>query len=109
MIVAQDAEFSEWLIFHLTRRTSFPLVIAAVRPPRRFPDYYRDMDQTMRFENLQQDFDDVLEQLGVGPIEIPRMNVTGRSAHYRDCYTTKARWLAERAFSTYRERFGYTF
>ena len=109
MIVAQDADFSQWLVFHLTRRRLFPVLIAASRPPRALPDYYRGMDRIMRFENLQADFDAVLEELGVGAIEIPRINVTARSVDYRDYYSPRARRLAEHVFSEYRERFGYTF
>lgn len=109
MIVAQDAEFSEWLIFHLTRRKLFALHIAAVRPPRMLPSYFRGMQRIMRFESLQTDFNEVLEHLGVEQIEIPRMNLTGRSVDYRDYYTSRSRRLAERVFAEYGERFGYTF
>lgn len=109
MLVAQDAEFSEWLIFHMTRRKLFPVLIAAVRPPRKLPDYYRGMDRIISYENLQVDFNEVLKQLGADAIDIPKLNVTGRETDYRGYYTPKARRLAERAFSEYREEFGYTF
>ncbi|MEJ7583960.1 MAG: hypothetical protein WKF43_07695 [Acidimicrobiales bacterium] len=65
----------------------------------------------MRFEQLQADFNAVLERLGVEPtLTIPRGNVTaGREADYRSYYTPEARAIVEKAFAPDLEQFGYEF
>lgn len=109
MEVAQEASFSDWLVFHLTRRSNAALPLAVVRPPRRFPRHYDHADRIMRFETLQHDFDEVLRDLTLKPMEIPVLNRTERDRDHRGYYDRKARWLAERAFAPFRSTFGYEF
>lgn len=68
------------------------------------------MDYVMRFERLQEDFDEVMTKLGLEPIAIPKYNETReRDSEYRSEYTRKARRIVERVYEDTLERFGYTF
>jgi Sulfotransferase family len=76
-----------------------------------FRRYVDGVDFVMRFERIQEDFNQVLQRIGVDePIEIPKINVTqAREADYHRYYTPKARAFVERVFSADLERFGYSF
>jgi hypothetical protein len=68
-------------------------------------------DFIMRFERLQQDFDQALAQIRVEPpIEVPVINTTpGRERDYRRYYTPRARRTVEYALGPELARFGYEF
>lgn len=105
--VAVEASFSDWFIFHHTRRTPLALPLRVFRRPRPLPEHYRAVDRIMRFERLQQDFDLALADLGLPSVELPVVNVTKRDRDYRPYYDRRAKWLAERVFGNYRTHFGY--
>ncbi|MET0832082.1 MAG: sulfotransferase family 2 domain-containing protein [Acidimicrobiia bacterium] len=109
MRVAREADFSEWAIFHLTRRPAWQLPVAAFSRGRVVGDRFLRLDRLLRFETLQADFDAAMDDLGLGRLEIPRLNVTDRDRAYRPRYSTRARWLARRAYRNYETAFGYTF
>ena len=66
------------------------------------------VDQVLRFERLQEDFDALCGLLGIAAQPLPRRN---RSAHavYRDCYDATTRALAARQFGHEAAYFGYSF
>jgi hypothetical protein len=109
MRVAREADFSEWAIFHLTRRPAWLLPMAAVTRGRVVDDRFLGLDRLLRFESLQAGFDAAMDDLGLARLEIPRVNVTGRDDAYRPRYSARARWLARRAYRNYETAFGYTF
>jgi hypothetical protein len=109
MRVAREAEFSEWVIFHLTRRPAWLVPLAAVTRGRAVDDRFLGLDRLLRFEDLQAGFDAAMDDLGLARLEIPLVNVTGRDDGYRPRYTGRARWLARRAYRHYETAFGYTF
>ena len=69
-------------------------------------------DVVLHFERLQDDFDDLLERLGVPDRhEIPQVNVTRKRDRrpYQDWYTPRARAIVERAFAADFAEHGYSF
>jgi hypothetical protein len=112
--IADENSFDEWLEhkFHLrgTKGGMRRVLKTHPRPRHMYGKYIEGADFVMRFEHLQEDFDEALRQLGVSPsIEIPKHNVTEGKDDYRAYYTPKARRIVERAFAPDLERFGYTF
>lgn len=107
--VAREAEFPDWAVFHLTRRPAWQLPRVALTRGRAIDHRYLGLDRLLRFESLQADFDAAMDDLGLAHLEIPRMNVTGRSTEYRSRYDRRARWVAQRAYRHYEAAFGYTF
>ncbi len=64
----------------------------------------------MRFEHLQEDFDLVLERLGLGRWEIPYRNVTpDRGKEYRPYYDDRSRRLVASVYREIIRRFDYEF
>jgi hypothetical protein len=112
--MASEYPFEQWVErkFHLKGMKGGMRWSLGVHPtPRHMYQAYIDgSDFVMRFERLQDDFNQVQKRLGVAtPIEIPRWNVTEGKDHYRDYYTSRARRVVERAFAPDLERFGYRF
>jgi hypothetical protein len=109
---AMEHGFPEWVEFRLGQTRSSGLVRSARRKIMGSTGSHADgMDFVMRFERLQDDFNEALQRLGVKTaIEIPKINVTaGRDRDYRAYYTPRARRLVERAFRDRLNRFGYRF
>lgn len=114
-IASEIPTFSEWVEHRfrargLRRRLRRPL--SPYRRPRHmYRRYLQGADFVMRYERLQEDFDEVLRCLGVSQaFEIPRVNVTeARDRDYRSYYTPKARKIVETVFVPDLERFGYEF
>ena len=105
MRFVMEHTFSEWVQHQYS---SPPLR----RGPRHlYRKFLNGMDYVMRFENLQSDFDQALQQIGVERrIEIPLLNPTeDRDPDYRAYYDTKARKVVERAFRDDLTVFGYEF
>lgn len=75
------------------------------------PQHMKGVDFTMRFESLQEDFDRVVERLGIGRrIGLPQVNVTEeRDPDYRTYYDEGSRRLVEQVFAPYLRDFGYSF
>jgi len=61
-----------------------------------------------RFEQLQADFDEVTNRLGLGNISLPRINVS-RHASYPEYYTPATAQQVGRLYARDIERFGYQF
>jgi hypothetical protein len=102
-------------LLELARTRSFTDYLAAAygedRTQRLIDAHLDGVDVVLRFERLQEDFDGVLDRLGVGQhLEIPHQNVTAaRARDYRSYYTPEARAIVERVFADDLERFGYEF
>jgi hypothetical protein len=81
------------------------------RPRALSGKYVEGVDYVMRYERLQEDFNEVLRRAGVKrELTIPTVNATAeKNGHYRDYYTPQARKLVERAFADEIRRYGYTF
>lgn len=94
--------FEEWLErLHGARTTE----------KRGYFRFAEGVDVVMRHERLDQDFQQVLERVGVKEeIRIPRFHETeGKPSHYRDHYTPRARALVEKAYRSALEAFEYQF
>jgi hypothetical protein len=113
--LAVQYPFSDWLEHRLRVRRSRGSLRRPFSPYKRprslFRGYIEEADFVMRFERLQDDFDEVLRRIGVDePIEIPKINVTkARDRGYREYYTPKARAIVERVYAPDIKRFGYSF
>lgn len=101
---AQEHSFSEWVVW---KYADMP----QDRNRHLYGGFINDVDRIMKFEQLQQDFDEVMATLGVTEgTKIPVLNVTeGRPVSYREVYDRKARSVVERVFSADLDRFGYCF
>ncbi|MBA2337052.1 MAG: hypothetical protein H0V96_04715 [Acidimicrobiia bacterium] len=109
MRVAVDSGFSEWVIFHLTRRPVWQLPRATLSRGRSISPRYLGLDRLLRFESLQGGVDAAMDDLGLPRQEVPRVNVTRRRPGYRIRYDATARWVARRAYRRYEQVFGYRF
>lgn len=101
----RDHTFTEWI------DREFGDILDG-RPRHLYSSFINSVDHIMKFERLQQDFDEVVrEHLGLDRrVEIPVHNTTDeRDPEYRDYYTPKARRIVERVFRADLERFGYRF
>lgn len=108
---AQLHSFEEWLVANyeksLRRRMSRRL-----RNLRGGGNKWLEgVDFVMRYEHLQEDFDEALRLAGVDRrLTIRRVNVTpGRARDYRAYYTDRAREIVEGWYRSELQRFGYTF
>jgi hypothetical protein len=71
-------------------------------------DSFANVDYTMRFENLADDFRTVCGTLGISPGALPRYNRSSRE-HYSKYYDDELREVVRARFAVEIERFGYTF
>lgn len=80
-------------------------------------DFLGHADFVIRFEALQQGFDEVQQKLGISPpIQVEEFNVTAARAEspqkkrsYRDYYTPESVEIVTRMFAPVIEQFGYQF
>lgn len=64
----------------------------------------------MRFENLQEDFREVLRLKGIASdASLPNTNPTSGKKPYRDYYTTYSQKIVTQKFSDIIDRFNYSF
>lgn len=100
MEYAREHTFEQWIDRELSKSPRRPLM-----------EHQQGVDVVLRYERLQQDFDDFLASRGLAPMEIPLRNVTEerRSRHYREFYPPAARALVESAYAAPLERFDYSF
>jgi hypothetical protein len=101
--------FDEWI--ERSYRPSLRERLRGKRVRRRRNLWLAGVDLVMRFESLQEDFDDVLRRAGVpGRHLVPVINRTkGRRRDYRSYYSPGSRRLVELAWKADIERFGYAF
>lgn len=100
--------FEHWIL----RRWRRPGPLGRFRGPRSWRyAHTKEVDQVLRFERLQEDFDALLTRVGFdGTVRLALVNPTpGRERDYRSYYTPKARRHVERAWSAELERYGYSF
>jgi hypothetical protein len=109
MHYATEHSFEEWLERSWARR--FPRSLKRRYETASGALAWQDgMDFVMRFERLQQDFDEVMRRLGLASVTIPRLNeTTGRDRDYRSAYTRKARRIVEKVYAPLLERYDYAF
>jgi hypothetical protein len=103
--------FEEWIEHVYAPRILDRILGRGTRIRRRFP-FQEGVDFVIRYEHLQEDFDEALRRAGVpGRYVIPTRNVTTErlDRDYRSYYTERSRTLVQQAFATQLERFGYAF
>lgn len=110
MGAAQSMGFPEWVGRELQRHRDKG---STVKGPLEYLDH---ADHIIRFEALQQGFDEVLQRLGVAqPVPIVAENVTseraeqGERRHYSTYYDDDSRAWVAKAYAPIIERFGYRF
>jgi hypothetical protein len=105
MEAMRNQGFSDWFIQRYTPRSETDVNKAV------YKRWTRGADHFMRFETLSQDFEALLDRLGINEKSaIQPDNVTkGRDRDYRKQYTDEARALGEKVFSRELKRFGYEF
>lgn len=79
--------------------------------PSVYAQFVDGADVVLRYERLQQDFDDLIRRRGATPVEIPQLNVTAERTRrdYRDEYDLLSRSLVRIGQRADLERFGYSF
>ena len=70
---------------------------------------YHDPDITLRYENLGLQLDDLLITFGLGPVSLPRENVSHnrKGRHYREIYSAETRCYIWDRFKDEIEELGY--
>jgi hypothetical protein len=106
----EEHTFEEWIVW----RYSQPVLSRRwLRPPRRllYGRFTAGADYVMRYERLQQDFDEALQRAGAQRrYTVPHVNPTkGKVEDYRAYYTSRTRKIVEYAFSHDMKRYGYAF
>ncbi|MEK8030658.1 sulfotransferase family 2 domain-containing protein [Ideonella sp. DXS29W] len=110
MDAAQEQPFPEWIAGQLHKHREKG---STIKGPLEYLDH---ADYVIRFEALQEGFDEVLRRLGVrDPITILAENVTSERAqgtkkrHYTEFYDDASRELVAQVYAPVIERFGYRF
>ena len=108
---AQRHSFEEWLVdnYEKSLRRRLSRRLRSLRGGGN--KWLEGVDFVMRYERLQEDFDEALARAGVDQrLRIPRVNMTpGRERDYRVYYTDRARQIVEDWYKRELLRFGYTF
>ena len=66
------------------------------------------VNRVVRFENMQQDFDEVCNDIGIEPVQLPHINKTNHD-HYTTYYTDETRRIVERVYAADISLFNYKF
>lgn len=112
---AVELDFNEWVLHRWVGQASWKrpwakLTHGLPRSRHMYAPYIEGADYVMRFERLQEDFDEVCRKIGIPSVEIPKKNVTGsRESDYRTYYSDEARRVVEHVFRLDMQRFGYSF
>ncbi|KAF0096421.1 MAG: hypothetical protein E1N59_388 [Puniceicoccaceae bacterium 5H] len=105
-----DAGFERWVQARYGRLARCRHQLKLRLKGQRETHYYRHVDQLVRFEHLERDFNAVLRSVGFPrPLVVPNVNPTLGRKPYRQYYTERARCIVDRAFRDQLERFGYAF
>lgn len=69
------------------------------------------MDHYIRYENIEQDFEHVVDSLGLYNVELPRFKTTQKKLkkHYSYYYTNETKQIVADGFKDYIEKFDYKF
>lgn len=92
-------------------RNSYAYRKSFVRPQY---DYFTDNKGELavafigRFENLQDDFNTMLDKAGLASVSLPKLNPT-RSKDYKSFYTNQTKDIVAQRFAKDIEKFNYTF
>lgn len=109
----ESAGFEAWLVDrYQPRRRRGPLGGLLPARARRQTDWLEGVDAVLRFERLQETFDELLARVGVTqpiPLAVVNETVSRADRDYRHWYTPRSRALAEDVFGSYLERHGYAF
>lgn len=71
---------------------------------------HKKFDYLIRFEDMQNGFDEVLKKLNIGKVrDIPRKNKTAEKKSFLDYYTPAIRKRAIFVFGPYMKKWGYAF
>jgi len=96
--------FSGYMCYELSKDRQ---VIVGVSPVKA-----EALDKVIRFENLQEGFDELLEELGLPHVDLPFKNqgpYTNNASKYRDIYTPETIELVRNHYKYEIETFGYEF
>ena len=105
-------EFQRWLLDRYERRRRGLLGAILPAASRKHVDWLEGVDVVLRFERLQETFNELQKRVGIDPpLTIPLLNqtVSREERDYRPWYSQRARQAAERAFAAYNQRHGYAF
>ena len=106
-----DHTFEEWIDHSFSPRLVDRLLGRGAKVRRKAP-YQEGVDFVLRYEHLQEDFDEALRRAGVaGRYVIPSKNVTTERTDrdYRTWYTPRTKAIVEQVFGEQLQRFGYTY
>ena len=109
---SDPAEFERMLEGWLNRQVEDHNSRSHRRPQRDFViDQYGTVvvDEVLRFETLGDDFARLMQDCGLGEVELGWRGKSSRSETYRDYLTAHARQLIEREYGADLEAFGYEF
>lgn len=114
--IARHQGFDAWLNKTIGSKTRFKGWIKhkflGADPPE-FKSSYRaldDLDDFIRFEYLEEDFNRILKKVGVEQyISLPNVNPTSGKKSYKEYYSPKSKALIESVFRDELDRFGYSF
>lgn len=67
------------------------------------------VDKVLRFENLEQEFAEMLKERGIEPFPLGKHNARKDKAKYRDIYNDKSRQIIAEYYKPEIELFGYEF
>lgn len=103
-------EFEAWI----RARYAPPLLKRARGQTAHRPkDHLSGADQIIRYEHLQEDFDELMRRVGAPPVEVPRFNVTtakeDAAQHWSSYYSPASRAIVADVYADWIERFGYRF
>ena len=101
--------FNAWVLKNFSRHLIKSIL--GMRPANIYNDFVDGVDAVIRFENLQNDFNKVLEEIGVEqPLPIPRLNTTpGRKTDYRQYYSRMSHLLVGFVLRNELKQLGYRF
>ena len=63
--------------------------------------------ELLRWETLQEDLNALLERVGVGPVVLPKTNLTAGKRAWRSYYDASSAHVAEERFGDLSESWGY--
>ena len=120
---AKRVGFDKWLEYQLGLHTKTDLIVRIKSHIKSLIDPYHSLhrayplisgvDELMRFENLEEDFNTILKKSGIiRPdrwVNIPNINPTPGKKAYQEYYTAKTRALVEKTWRKELKMFNYSF